>query len=196
MSNGDDPGKSSGCLLLVGLVLVVCLIPLLRDLGLGRSETGVLIQHFFPGLLAQTGVSASNHGSFVDPAPKIPLPSPQASESPLPTQDVPTPASGGGGSTGGSHPTPPPAGCTPSAPNNITASAGHVSGSSNGNGGSWSVSGAPIGQVTISDSGMVSCGLHHTLARDTPSAANSVNKAGMTVLLQIQPTWLLRVRNR
>jgi hypothetical protein len=80
-------------------------------------------------------------------------------DQPAPVQDQPSQA---------------PAGCTPRAPNNISASAGHVSGSSNGNGGSWTVSGAPVGTVTISDSGMVACpdGLHHTLNAVTNTTAN------------------------
>jgi hypothetical protein len=116
---------------------------------------------------AQSG-SASAPQAVVQPAPQFPLPAPKSSihlpelqqqpEQPPPQEQVPQQQ------LPQQPQAPPPPQCTPSAPNNITSSAGTVLGSSDGNGGSWEISAiGPPTTVTISDSGMVSCGLHHTM---------------------------------
>jgi hypothetical protein len=120
---------------------------------------------------------------FVDPAPNLSLPAP--SEAPPPVAEAPpvidpVPADGGsvGFDPGAGAPPPnnpapganpggggqPPPGCTPSAPYNISSSAGTPAGASNGNGGSWTISNPGATDVTITDQGMTACnGLHHSM---------------------------------
>jgi hypothetical protein len=119
-----------------------------------------------------TGTSqAQSNAGFQGPAPQVAeSPSPTPADQPTPVQDQPTPDTGGGVTPGGGGTRPPPAACTPSAPYDIQASTGSVSGSSNGNGGSWTVSGLKANSsLSVSASGMVSCGKHHTLKATTNS---------------------------
>jgi hypothetical protein len=160
-----EAARGSGCALMLALALVLVLIPLMRASGMSRGQTADTIDSMFPGALDISGVSTAHGGSFVEPAPAFKLPEPVAqAPQPLPTQAAPQPtqtSGGGGGSTGGGG-APPPAGCTPSAPNQITGP-GTISGSPNGNGGSWQVSNINSSSPTYTDSGMKSCGLHHTM---------------------------------
>ncbi|HEV3234649.1 MAG TPA: hypothetical protein VG329_08895 [Candidatus Dormibacteraeota bacterium] len=153
-----DQGVSWGCAL-VGLICIA---------AFGGPVANALAKSTYN---PSPPPAAQAQASIVDPAPKLSLPDPQPPPPPADAPPVadPVPADPGSGAinSGGDGSQPvgnPPSACTPTAPSNITTSAGHATGGSNGNGGSWTITNPGATVVTITDSGMKACnGLHHSM---------------------------------